>query len=307
MSHAPRITGFSGTGYLRAQRDALGSPGHGTLTYAFEITNSASYQFAFSSRIGAGTQSSEHNDTWVRIVDADGNALAPIPNENVKNGAYWYKVYMNNRHGWIHDASNKDNDPHSLSWNLAAGAQYAIQISSRSKDHLVDRLFLGDRNRYALANKTSGKSANNTMFRNLENSLLAGEAIPGDLDCSGAIDAEDIDLLVNAIINGSAPGSYDLDDSGTVDADDLDFLITDILNTAVGDANLDQKVDLLDLSSLAANFHTSAGWAQGNFTLDPAVDLLDLSALASNFGFTSTIPEPASIAILNLGILATRR
>ncbi|QDU71086.1 Prolyl oligopeptidase family protein [Mucisphaera calidilacus] len=41
--------------------------------------------------------------------------------------------------------------------------------------------------------------------------------------------------------------------------------------------------------------------------LDGKVDLLDLSILASNFGVTGSIPEPASATLISLGLLATRR
>ncbi|QDU70947.1 hypothetical protein [Mucisphaera calidilacus] len=74
-----------------------------------------------------------------------------------------------------------------------------------------------------------------------------------------------------------------------------------------GDANLDGKVDLLDLSALASSFGDLGTWASGDFDGNGKVDLLDLSILAGNFGQTYSIPEPAAAAIMTLGLVSLRR
>ena len=52
-----------------------------------------------------------------------------------------------------------------------------------------------------------------------------------------------------------------------------------------GDANLDGKVDVLDLAILAANYrkHVTGGWMQGDFNNDGVVDVEDLALLAANY------------------------
>jgi hypothetical protein len=57
-----------------------------------------------------------------------------------------------------------------------------------------------------------------------------------------------------------------------------------------GDANGDGKVNVSDLSLLAANYGVTSGatWAMGDFTKDGAVNVSDLSLLAANYGTGST-------------------
>ena len=77
-----------------------------------------------------------------------------------------------------------------------------------------------------------------------------------------------------------------------------------------GDATMDDKVDLSDLSVLGTNWgSTTAVWAEGDFTADAKVDLSDLSILGTNWGWVgaaegaAAVPEPSTIAMLILGAL----
>lgn len=119
--------------------------------------------------------------------------------------------------------------------------------------------------------------------------------IDGDFDDDTDVDADDIDLLVDEIINGSNNTDFDLTDDDLVNQDDLDELIENIIGTAYGDANLDKIVNLEDLAKLATNFgQSNRGWAEGNFTADNVVDLADLAKLATNFGTDLTGGAAAS-------------
>lgn len=80
--------------------------------------------------------------------------------------------------------------------------------------------------------------------------------------------------------------------------------------TIDGDANLDNSVDLLDLSALASSFGSEGGWKNGDFNDDGNVDLLDLSILARQFGdsYQSAVPAPATAtSLVLLGLLHHRR
>ncbi|QDU72829.1 hypothetical protein [Mucisphaera calidilacus] len=140
-------------------------------------------------------------------------------------------------------------------------------------------------------------------------------AVLGDFNIDGVLTIDDLDLLIAAF--GSFDPFYELAGDPEVNDVDLLFWLEMLFGTVPGDANLDRKVDLLDLSALASFFGLAeAGWSGGDFNADGVTDLLDLSQLASAFGFdgsepliapTPGIPEPSSLMPLGLLMLTRRR
>jgi probable HAF family extracellular repeat protein len=83
-----------------------------------------------------------------------------------------------------------------------------------------------------------------------------------------------------------------------------------------GDANLDSKVDVNDLTKVLTNYSQSTGangWGLGDFNGDNKVDVNDLTVVLTNynqsFGSSSAgsvlvaVPEPSSLALIALGAL----
>jgi probable HAF family extracellular repeat protein len=81
-----------------------------------------------------------------------------------------------------------------------------------------------------------------------------------------------------------------------------------------GDANLDGKVDINDLTIVLTNYGTSSGvgWSTGDFNADGKVDINDLTIVLSNYGQSlsaaaggpSAAPEPGTLVLtLAAGLL----
>ena len=120
----------------------------------------------------------------------------------------------------------------------------------------------------------------------------------GDFDADGDIDADDVDLLVEAIDRQRRGTAFDLirdepfdlvpgerGEIGVIDEFDLEHFIEEVAATHFGDANLDGRVDVRDLNRIALNWQQTAqvGWGQGDFTSDGRVDAADLNILALNW------------------------
>ena len=81
------------------------------------------------------------------------------------------------------------------------------------------------------------------------------------------------------------------------------FLLTPVLP---GDANLDGKVDINDLTIVLAHYNQEGAWTQGEFTGSGTVDINDLTIVLANYNATASsatagpiaVPEPCSVAPL---------
>ncbi|QDU72311.1 family 10 glycosylhydrolase [Mucisphaera calidilacus] len=123
--------------------------------------------------------------------------------------------------------------------------------------------------------------------------------IVGDFTGNGGYEPSDLTLLAQNMGNPD----YDLTGDGETDGDDLRFWIVELYGGVLGDINFDNKVNLVDLSTLAFYFQQDEQvYGNGDINGDGSVNLLDLSLLAQAFGH-GDVPEP-STALLLAGSLA---
>jgi len=85
-----------------------------------------------------------------------------------------------------------------------------------------------------------------------------------------------------------------------------------------GDANLDGKVDINDLTKVLTNYNQNGSWSLGDFNGDGKVDINDLTIVLAHYNQTAgssvggmaAVPEPTSLlltALALLGLLAFAR
>ena len=93
---------------------------------------------------------------------------------------------------------------------------------------------------------------------------------------------------------------------GTIGGQTHGFLLTP---ATAGDANLDGKVDINDLTVVLCDYNQGGmTWTQGEFTGSGTVDINDLTIVLANYNTTSgtglaAVPEPASVVLLGVGAI----
>ncbi|MEM1080330.1 MAG: Ig-like domain-containing protein [Pseudomonadota bacterium] len=135
-------------------------PGVSELVYPIDIANPGTYRFQWRAQIGNGTDTTLHNDTWLKIdSDAffgekpDGRIVCPRGLDPAANdcegedpeGASsdgWFKVYTPGARSWSWRTLTSDNDGFDTYARFDAPGRYAIRITARSSFHIIDRLVM---------------------------------------------------------------------------------------------------------------------------------------------------------------------
>ncbi|MEM9148652.1 MAG: hypothetical protein AAGC57_21070, partial [Pseudomonadota bacterium] len=136
-------------------------PSNGVLTYEIEITTPGLYQFEWRSQVGQGTNTTEHNDTWLKInsdmfygYEASSDTYVhpwfadegtyPDGAEVVHGGFNrdgFIKVFSS-KVDWTWSSKTNDGTFHDIFAEFDEAGVYEIQIAARSSHHAIDRLVL---------------------------------------------------------------------------------------------------------------------------------------------------------------------
>ncbi|MEM8862428.1 MAG: putative collagen-binding domain-containing protein, partial [Chloroflexota bacterium] len=146
---------YTGSGYYQwGGSNQYNNPGSGLIEYKIRVETTGTYRFQWRSQIAVGSDSTEHNDSWLRFPDASefyglkGNHIvypadtgqSPTPNGASKDG--WFKVYISQLGEWGWQARTSDHDAHDIYVGFDQPGVYTMQISGRSTGHAIDRIVL---------------------------------------------------------------------------------------------------------------------------------------------------------------------
>ncbi|MEM8524765.1 MAG: T9SS type A sorting domain-containing protein [Bacteroidota bacterium] len=154
-------SGFTGKGYIFWEgTQYFSSIPNRKLYYSIKINNPGTYKFSWRMRVGKGTETTEHNDTWLKVEADDfyartsNSTLKPKPqcqddpNAKCPNGSSlqgYFKVYGNTTtFRWA--AGTSDHDPHFIFATFDNPGEYRIILDARSSFCFLDRMVLRQAN-----------------------------------------------------------------------------------------------------------------------------------------------------------------
>ena len=141
--------------------------------------------------------------------------------------------------------------------------------------------------------------------------------LDGDVDKTGTVDANDIDVISTAIRTGESDTSFDLNGDGAVSEADRNYLIHEVLNTFFGDSNLDGEFSSSDLTlTFQASQYEDAvdrnsTWVTGDWNGDQEFDSSDLVFAFAEGAYekgpraaVAAVPEPNCSVTMALALAA---
>ena len=145
---------------------------------------------------------------------------------------------------------------------------------------------------------------------------IADKSVPGDFNMNSTLDAEDIDLLSRAVLDGSDEPMFDVNGDSLVDENDRTYWVKTLAWTYFGDANLDGQFNTADFVEVlgAGEYEDlqpgNSGWATGDWNGDTEFGTGDLVTALSDGGYEAgpiprvlAIPEPSSVILLLVGLI----
>lgn len=167
--------GYYVDGYIGWTRGSYnGDPTHGVMQVTIHVAAPGRYRLRWRNRIGMGTNTTEHNDSWAKFPDAadsyglqlsgtnelrryprprceDADAMAAIEALPAVESAAcvegasvddWFKVYSSGANDWSWSTRTNDNDAHDVMVEFAAPGDYTFMMAARGDWHLVDRIVI---------------------------------------------------------------------------------------------------------------------------------------------------------------------
>lgn len=145
----------------------------------------------------------------------------------------------------------------------------------------------------------------------------------GEPDFNGDdfVKPDDVDTLTQAIRSGSTESVFDLDYSGAVDMQDREVLIKAMLNTYYGDADLNREfssedmVKVFQAGQYEDDLSANSSWASGDWNGDLEFDSDDFVLAFQDGGYEQgrrgpgpwvdpqAVPEPSGILLAVIGML----
>lgn len=136
-------------------------PATGIINVQIKITNPGVYHFEWANQIGEGNSTTESNDSWLKIQGDNFYAFNGTttvcpkgfdPAENSCEGERpegggklgWFKAYRTGGDvsQFIWSTKTSDRDPHNIYAQFSEAGTYTVQISGRSKHHIIDRFIM---------------------------------------------------------------------------------------------------------------------------------------------------------------------
>jgi len=166
--------GYYGTGYIQWEGPSFnGRPGSGLIERALRFDQAGRYRVQWRTRIGLGTNATEHNDIWLKFPDVadyygkagDDPETRRYPKPQCDDAAFiagiealpqvseaacaagstsdgWLKVYSSGATDWRWSARTSDNDAHDIYIEVAEPGVYTLQFSARADFMLLDRVVI---------------------------------------------------------------------------------------------------------------------------------------------------------------------
>jgi len=153
-----------GDGYLFwSGKSSFSQPGKGVITYKIKIETPGTYRIELRHVIAFGSNTSEYNDIWLRLPDADDffgkksanpgpeaehemvyprggqTPAGPFPKGNNKEG--WFKVFAKS-FNWTWKSVTGDNQGYEVFATFNTAKTYTLELSGRSMGYGIDQFVL---------------------------------------------------------------------------------------------------------------------------------------------------------------------